>query len=202
MSVHLRTKVAHLGGAYGQVQPHGAKEWGSVCGAAWRRRRARRRRKRTVAEAGRMLCCVSGRGYPSTCTCGAQRQAWCRQRGAGSVVQVGGSGARQPGPGSLTDLWVFSGGFRGSGNECPGNLVALGSPALGTCNARRCRLLACNRLSSRVPEKCLLSACAADFSIGLSLRMARRVPRHATRAHDHATLAHMVMQPLPMVMQP
>ena len=28
MGVHLRTKVAHLGGAYGQVQPHGAKEVG------------------------------------------------------------------------------------------------------------------------------------------------------------------------------
>ena len=51
MSVlYLRTKAAHLGDAYEQVQPHGAKEWGSVGGAAWRRRRERRRRERTGAE--------------------------------------------------------------------------------------------------------------------------------------------------------
>ena len=43
--LYLRTKAAHLGDAYEQVQPHGAKEWGSVGEAAWGRRRERRRRE-------------------------------------------------------------------------------------------------------------------------------------------------------------
>ena len=81
MSVHLRTKVAHLGGAYEQVQPHGAKALGSVGGAAWSR--AKRRRKRTVAEAGRMLRCVWVRLYPHPHAGAARRdsEAWCREDG-------------------------------------------------------------------------------------------------------------------------
>ena len=93
MSVYI---PAHQGGtsqcgAYEQVQPHGAKEWGSVGGAAWRRRRERRRRERTGAEAGRMLRCERVRLYPRR-RCGAGgtwrrgadtgvvQAAWCSSR--------------------------------------------------------------------------------------------------------------------------
>ena len=87
---------AHQGGtsqcgAYEQVQPHGAKEWGSVGGAAWRRRRERRRRERTGAEAGRMLRCV----WVRLSTTQLRRSAARERRGAETgVVQAAWCGGR------------------------------------------------------------------------------------------------------------
>ena len=55
--------------------------WGSVGGAAWRRRRGRRRRERTGAEAGRMLRGAWVRLFHDA---GAAQGTW--RRGADTVV--------------------------------------------------------------------------------------------------------------------
>ena len=104
------------------MQPHGAKAWGSVCGAAWGRRRERRRRERTGAEAGRMLRCAWVRLSTTQVRRRRHVEAWRRHsRGAGSV---GGAGRGQRGGGSqrrgslLSDLCVFV-GCSESGSEGP-----------------------------------------------------------------------------------
>ena len=75
------------------------------------------------------------------------------------MVQVGGSGARQPGPG----LAVRPVCFRRVFGVLAVKDLALGDDAL----QRDWRVETCNRL---LTEKLPISACAADFSIELSIR--------------------------------